>query len=87
MTEKNLPEIALLTGNCQKKYISPLLTTDQNSHQIYPLFQDDCTSDFNFQTTIKTASEFVDHNKNTILWSIAAVGAAIFLNNYDVEFK
>ena len=87
IAEKNVPDILLLTGNCLKKYISPLLTTDQYSHQIYPLFQNDCSSDFNFQSTIKSVSEFTDNNKSTILWSIAAVGAAIFINNYTVEFK
>jgi hypothetical protein len=85
--EKNQPEIVLVSGSCQKKHISPLITSDLNTHQIYPLFENDCSSDFNFHTTVKSATEFSRTHQKTILWSLAAVGAAFFLKNYDVEFK
>lgn len=85
--EKNQPEIVFVSGTCQKKYISPMIATDLNTHQVYPLFANDCSSDFNFHSTVKSAAEFTQNHQKTILWSLAAIGAAFFLKNYDVEFK
>jgi hypothetical protein len=85
--EKNQPEILFVSGTCQKKYISPMITADLNTHQVYPLFANDCSSDFNFHSTVKSAAEFTENHQKTILWSLAAIGAAFFLKNYDVEFK
>lgn len=87
IVEKNQPEVLFVSGSCQKKYVSPMITTDLNTHQIYPLFKNDCSSDFNFHSTVKSAAEFTETHQKTILWSLAAIGAAFFLKNYDVEFK
>ena len=70
-----------VSGNCQKKYISPMITADLNSQQIYPLFKNDCSSDFNFHSAVKSAAEFTETHQKTILWSLAAIGAAFFLKN------
>lgn len=87
LSERNQNEVLFVSGTCQKKYISPLITKDLVHQQVYPLFQNDCASDFNFQTSVKSVSEFTSKNKNTILWTLAAVGAAFFANNYNIEFK
>lgn len=85
--EKNQQEVLFVSGTCQKKYISPMITADLITHQVYALFANDCSSDFNFHTTVKSAAEFTQNHQKTILWSLAAIGAAFFLKNYDVEFK
>lgn len=84
---KNLKEDILLTGDCEKNSFAPLITKDSEINQLYPLFKTDCSSDYGFHSTVNTVTDFTQSHQKTILWTIAVLGAGLFLNNYDIEFR